>query len=98
MRRRRRLRRRSVATGTAQPQVIAMALPGGSAIGQETDPTYGLIGGYTQSIYSQVLAFAPNSQVMIANGQIGVPHTLDVVSQTAFSSGKTEWHAPHCRS
>jgi hypothetical protein len=72
---------------TAQPQMIKLALPGGSAIGQETDPTFGMIGGYTQTTYSQVLAFAPGSQVMIVNAQpatSGIAHTLNVLSQSSF--------------
>jgi hypothetical protein len=74
---------------TAQPQVITMALPQ-SVMGQLTDPTFGVIGGYTQSTYSQVLAFAPNSQVMLANGQAGQPHTLDVIAQSGpFPSSPT---------
>ena len=75
---------------TAAPQVITMSLPDGSAIGQENDPTYGLIGGYTQTKYSQVLGFVTGSQVMISNGQgTAIPHTLDVVSQTSFATGAT---------
>lgn len=77
---------------TAAPQVITMALPGGSAIGTETDPTYGLIGGYTETVYSQVLAFVPNAQVMILNGQPAsnaTPHTLNVLSQTSFPASPT---------
>jgi hypothetical protein len=80
------------ATPTAAPtatppassqQVITAALPS-TAIGALTDPTYGLIGGYTQSAYSQTLGFAPGSQVMIRNGQASVPHTFNVVSTTSF--------------
>ena len=72
---------------TATPQVITMALPGGSAIGTETDPTYGAVAGYTEQSYSQVLAFPPGMQVMIVNGQpstSATPHTLNVLSQTSF--------------
>lgn len=64
-------------------QVVTMALPS-TAIGVVTDPTYGSLGGYTQSVYSQSLAFAPGSQIMIRNGQAGVPHTFNVVSTTSF--------------
>jgi len=64
-------------------QVITAALPS-TAIGSYTDPTYGLIGGYTQTGYSQTLGFAPGSQVMIRNGQASVPHTLNVISTTSF--------------
>ncbi len=64
-------------------QVITAALPT-TAIGATTDPTYGLIGGYTQNAYSQTLGFAPGSQVMIRNGQLSVPHTFNVISTTSF--------------
>ena len=72
---------------TATPQVITMALPGGSAIGTETDPTFGAVAGYTEQTYSQVLAFAPGAQIMIVNGQpasSATPHTLNVLSQSGF--------------
>ena len=68
---------------TAAPQVIHMALPT-TAIGTQTDPTYGLIGGYTQQTYSQILGFVPGARVMISNGEAALPHTLNVLSQTAF--------------
>lgn len=60
-------------------QVVSMALPQ-STIGQETDPTWGLIGGFTQTTGSQVLAFAPGSQVMLKNLASNVQHTLDVIA------------------
>jgi hypothetical protein len=72
---------------SATPQVITMALPGGSAIGTETDPTFGAVAGYTEQTYSQVLAFPPGMQVMISNGQpasSATPHTLNVLSQSSF--------------
>jgi len=72
------------ATPTASSQqVITAALPS-TAIGAINDPTYGPIGGYTQSSYSQTLGFAPGSQVMIRNGQASVPHTFNVISTTSF--------------
>lgn len=73
---------------TAAPQVITMSLPT-SAIGQENDPTYGLVAGYTEKTYSQTLAFVPGAQIMIADGEAGVPHTLNVFSQTAFPVNPT---------
>jgi hypothetical protein len=81
----------TAATGaaTAAPQQIIMSLPGGSAIGQENDPTYGAVGGYTQNQFSQTLAFVPGAQIMIVNGQPGVQHTLNVLSQTAFPVNPT---------
>jgi hypothetical protein len=77
---------------TATPQVITMALPGASAIGTETDPTFGAVAGYTEQTYSQVLAFAPGAQIMIVNGQpasSATPHTLNVLSQTSFPANPT---------
>jgi hypothetical protein len=74
---------------TAAPQVVTMSLPDVGAMGQENDPTFGLVGGYTQQTYSQVLGFAPGSQVMIMNGQPGIQHTFDVVSTTGFNGTAT---------
>ena len=73
-------------TPVSSQQVVTMALPT-TAMGQRTDPTFGVIGGYTQQQYSQTIAFAPGSQIMIANGQAGVPHTFGVVSTTGFDAG-----------
>jgi hypothetical protein len=70
-------------TSPSTQQVITMSLPG-SAIGVETDPTFGVVAGYTEAVYSQTLAFVPGAQIMIANGEAAVPHTLNVLSQTAF--------------
>ena len=69
--------------GSAQPQVVSIALPS-TAIGYETDPTYGLIGGYTQSGYSQTLAYAPGSQVMFYNGDSSRPHTFGDLGVKSF--------------
>jgi len=74
-------------TGTvSSQQVITMALPT-TAMGSRTDPTFGVIGGFTQQQFSQVLGFAPGTQIMIRNGQTGLQHTLGVVSTTSFDSG-----------
>lgn len=73
-------------TSPSNQQIVTMALPN-TAIGTVTDPTFGLIGGFTQQLYSQVLAFPPASRVMIRNGQSGTPHTFGVVSTTSFDSG-----------
>ncbi|HEY4442233.1 MAG TPA: hypothetical protein VGN14_17365 [Candidatus Elarobacter sp.] len=69
-------------TPTAQPQVITMALP--SSVMGSTTSANGPIGGYTQTGFSQTLAFAPGSQVMLRNGQATTSHTLNVLSTTAF--------------
>jgi len=73
---------------TAAPQQILMSLPG-TVIGTETDPTYGVVSGYTEQTYSQTLGFVPGAQIMIVNGQASVPHTLNVLSQTAFPTSPT---------
>lgn len=56
-------------------QVVRVALPT-TVIGVENDPTFGTVGGYTQSTYSQVLGFATGAQIMILNQDSGTPHTL----------------------
>jgi len=56
-------------------QVVRLALPT-TAIGTENDPTFGLVGGFTQAVFSQVLGFAPGAQIMIQNGQSTTQHTL----------------------
>lgn len=57
---------------------IGLALPS-SAIGVENDPSWGTVGGYTQQIYSQVLAFAPGSTITLRN--LGTTaHTLNVIA------------------
>jgi len=60
---------------TSSQQVVTLALPT-TAIGTENDPTFGMVGGFTQGSYSQVLGFAPGAQIMIQNGQSTTPHTF----------------------
>ncbi|HEX3466113.1 MAG TPA: hypothetical protein VHS78_18840 [Candidatus Elarobacter sp.] len=73
-------------TPVSTQQLVTMALPT-TSMGARTDAVYGVIGGYTQQQFSQTLAFAPGSQIMITNGQAGTPHTFGVVSTTSFDSG-----------
>src|ERR1700688_624187 len=68
-------------------QVVRLALPS-SSMGTENDPTFGMVGGFTQATYSQVLGFAPGAQIMIQNDQGGVQHTLgDTGGTSGFNSG-----------
>jgi hypothetical protein len=71
-------------------QVVRLALPT-TAMGVENDPTFGLVGGFTQTNFSQVMGFAPGAQIMIQNAQIassGVQHTLgDTGGTSGFNSG-----------
>ncbi len=66
-------------------QVVSLALPT-TAIGRETDPTFGLVGGYTQTTYSQVLGFPPGMQIMLFNGDSARPHTLGDLGTQNFPS------------
>jgi hypothetical protein len=67
-------------------QVIRLAVPT-SAMGYLSSQ-YGLIGGYTQDVTSQVLGFSPGQQVMIANAQAagGPPHTLGDTGGQSFGA------------
>ncbi|HEY9179986.1 MAG TPA: hypothetical protein VIO32_04665 [Candidatus Baltobacteraceae bacterium] len=66
---------------------IGFALPSGQ-IGTVNTP-FGQIGGYTQSVYSQVLAFPPGTTVTLKNLSSNTPHTLNVLSMTGFPSNPT---------
>ncbi len=64
---------------------IGFALPDG-AIGHVNDPTFGQVGGYTQTVYSQTIAFPPGTVVTLKNLSSSTDHTLNVVSTTGFPS------------
>jgi len=77
--------------GTPPPGVqgnsVGEALPT-SAIGVEIDPAWGTVSGFTQSSRSQVIAFAPGTQITVKNlaaaGAAGAqPHTLNFISMSA---------------
>ncbi|MDQ6931754.1 MAG: hypothetical protein M3160_01110 [Candidatus Eremiobacteraeota bacterium] len=56
---------------------IGLALPPGS-IGQLTDPSAGIMGGFTQTVFSQRLGFAAGTTVTIKN--VGLTtHTFNVI-------------------
>ena len=57
---------------------IGVSLPT-STIGVENDPTWGVVGGFTQSVRSQVLAFPVGATITITNLSSGTVHTLNVV-------------------
>jgi plastocyanin len=65
-----------------------MAAPSG-AMGSVNTPPYGMVGGYTQQTYSQVLAFAPGSKITIKNLASGSPHSLNVLSTSSFPANPT---------
>ncbi len=69
-------------------QIISLALPT-TSIGRVTSPVFGLVGGYSQSTFSQILGFVPGTKVMIRNGQASsIPHTLGVIGGSTFPSGQ----------
>lgn len=61
---------------------VGIALPTGT-IGVEADPTWGSVGGYTQKVYSQVLAFAPSTTITLVNLSSTTVHTFNVVGTAA---------------
>lgn len=71
------------AAPTVAPLSVGVALPT-SGIGSLTDPTFGQVGGYTQSTYSQTLAFPAGSTITVTNLSAATPHTFDVVGTTGF--------------
>lgn len=70
-------------TGVAA-KTIGIALPSGT-IGT-VNSSFGMVGGYTQSTYSQVLAFPPGTTVKLKNLSSNTPHTLNVISTSGFPS------------
>ena len=76
-------------SSTSSQQVVRLALPT-TAIGVENDPMFGLVGGFTQTSFSQVLGFVPGAQIMIQNAQATTPHTLgDTGGSNGFNSGSS---------
>ncbi len=71
----------------ATPQVVSVELPQ-NGIGQENDPTFGLVGGYSQTQKSQVLGFVPGAQIMIKNIDPALPHTLGDTGASSFPAGQ----------
>jgi|SRR5581483_944251 len=67
---------------------IGVSLPT-TSIGSVNDPTFGQVAGYTQSIYSQSLAFPVGSVVTVQNLSSSTTHTFDVVGTTSFPANPT---------
>ena len=65
------------------PQTIGFALPDGT-IGTVNTAPFGTVGGYTQSVYSQVIAFPTGTTITLKNLSSTTPHTLNVLSTSAF--------------
>lgn len=63
-------------------KTVGLALPDGT-IGT-VHSSFGVVGGYTQSTYSQVLAFAPGTTITLKNLSSNTVHTLNVLSTSGF--------------
>jgi len=61
-------------------KTIGGELPG-EGVGTVKDPTWGTVGGYTQSTTAQVLAFRPGVTVTFTNLSKTTSHTLNVVKK-----------------
>ncbi len=66
---------------------IGFAAPSG-AIGT-ISTQFGTIGGYTQSVYSQVIAFPVGATVTLKNLSSSSPETLNVLSTSSFPTNPT---------
>lgn len=65
---------------TLPKKTIGGELPS-EGVGTENDPTWGTVGGYTQTTTAQVLAFHPGVVVTFMNLSKTTPHTLNVVKK-----------------
>ncbi|MBV8490918.1 MAG: hypothetical protein JO199_10360 [Candidatus Eremiobacteraeota bacterium] len=52
-------------------------------VGSVKDPTWGTVGGFTQSGKAQVLAFPPGTKITIRNLSKSLPHTFNWVATVA---------------
>src|ERR1700758_959336 len=59
-------------------------------VGSKKDPTWGKVGGFTQTKKAQVLAFPPGTTITIRNLSHVNPHTLNVIGK----AGKPPAHFP----
>jgi plastocyanin len=66
---------------------VGEELPG-EGVGTEKDPTWGTVGGFTQTAKAQVLAFPPGTKLTIKNLSKSIPHTLDVVMKAGKPPAK----------
>ncbi len=65
------------------PNTIGFELPG-EGVGTVKDAKFGLVGGYTQTTRSQVIAFKPGLTITLMNISSAISHTLNVLSTTNF--------------
>ena len=70
------------------PNTIGIELPS-EGVGTVKDVKYGLLGGYTQTTYSQVIAFKPGVTITLMNLSASLPHTLNVIGLKGFTRNPT---------
>lgn len=73
---------------TVPAKTIGFELPG-EGLGTIKDAKYGLVGGYTQSTRSQIIAFKPGITITLLNLSHSISHTLNVLSLTSFPKNPT---------
>ena len=72
---------------------VGEELPG-EGVGTVKDKTWGTVGGFTQTVHAQVLAFPPNTKITIRNLSKTTPHTFDVVAMAKHGPAKFPKSAP----
>lgn len=85
--------------GVFPAKTIGEELPS-EGVGTHVDPTWGKVGGFTQSGKAQVLAFAPNTKITVENLSKSIPHTFNWVATVTkppahFPSNPSLSFSPH---
>src|ERR1700722_18663120 len=57
-------------------------------VGTQRNKMWGMIGGFTQSTYAQVLAFPPGTKITVHNLSKTTEHTFNVVGMTTKAPAK----------
>lgn len=70
------------------PNTIGIELPA-EGLGTVQDAKFGLVGGFTETTRSQIIAFKPGTTITIRNLSNAIPHTLNVLSTTGFPAHPT---------
>jgi len=73
---------------TVPAKTIGFELPG-EGLGTVKDVKFGLVGGYTQTTRSQIIAFKPGVTITLTNLSHSIPHTLNVLSLSGFPKNPT---------
>jgi plastocyanin len=76
-----------VANVTLPKNAVGEELPS-EGVGTQKNKHWGMIGGFTQMTYAQVLAFPPGTKITIHNLSKDTPHTFDVVGTATKGPAK----------